>query len=229
MNSKITGLMAVGAMMVSLSAHAQLTSTDNGAAATDANGLMWANTVGVNLGWSTSGVYTDTAQAWVAGLNTSNYGGYNNWMLATGDGSVGANAMSNQLAELFYTDCGNSLGQTTALNNSGRNCTALSALTSVISTPTIFFSGSASILNGGSDTFFWMYQTPASNQGLWTNDTVFSGGGLPLVGLGDALAVRAVSAPEIDPTTAFSGLTLLLGTLVVMGSRRNAHRPLSAQ
>jgi len=42
------------------------------------------------------------------------------------------------------------------------------------------------------------------------------------------LAVRAVSAPEIDPTTAFSGLTLLLGTLVVMGSRRNAHRPLIA-
>jgi hypothetical protein len=190
---------------------------------------MWANTVGTNLGWSTSGVNTDTAQAWVAGLNTSSYGGYNDWMLATGDGSVGANAMSNQLGELFYTDCGNSLGQTTALNKSGRNCTALSALTSVISTPTIFFSGSASILNGGSDTFFWMYQTPASNQGLWTNDTVFSGGGLPLVGLGDALAVRAVSAPEIDPTTAFSGLTLLLGTLVVMGSRRNAHRPFIAQ
>lgn len=228
MNSKITGLMAVGAMVASVSAHAQLTSTGNGAAATDANGLMWANTVGINLGWSASGVYTDTAQAWVAGLNTSNYGGYNDWMLATGDGSVGANAMSNQLGELFYTDCGNSLGQTTALNKSGRNCTALSALTSVMSTPTIFFSGSASILNGGSDTFFWMYQTPASNQGLWTNDTVFSGGGLPLVGLGDALAVRAVSAPEIDPTTAFSGLTLLLGTLVVMGSRRNAHQPLSA-
>jgi hypothetical protein len=215
MNRQIRGLLAVAAMVVSLSAHAQLISTDNGAAATDGNGLMWANTVGIDLGWSTSGVYTDTAQAWVASLNARDYGGYNDWRLATGDGSVGANTMTNQLGELFYTDCGNSVGQSTGLNNAGKNCTALSTLNRAISTPSLIFSGTAApAFESGGDTAFWVFGTPTSAQVPWTNDTAFLGN----VGRGDALAVR--EAPEIDPASAASGLTLLLGGMAVLRGRR---------
>src|SRR5258708_28099097 len=74
MNRRILGLLAVAAMGCSLSANAQLTSADNGAAATDTHGLMWANTVGTNLTWSSTGA-AGNAQAWVAGLNASDDGG----------------------------------------------------------------------------------------------------------------------------------------------------------
>jgi len=90
------------------------------------NGLMWANTVGLNLSWSSTGA-AGSVQGWVAGLNASDYGGYNDWTLATGNGSVGANTMTNQLGELFYTDCGNSVGTSTVFNKPGKKCTALSA------------------------------------------------------------------------------------------------------
>jgi len=218
MNRRLLGLLAVAAMGCSLSAYAQLKSADNGAAATDANGLMWANTVGTNLSWSSTGA-AGSAQSWVAGLNASHYGGVNNWTLATGDGSVRANTMTNQLGELFYTDCGNSpssSGNLSVLNNPGKKCTALSALNKVIGTPDIFFSGSAySRLTG----YWWVYETPGSFQNLWNNDTNFNG----MVGIGDALAVRKVTAaPEIDPASAASGLALLLGTLAVLRGRRTS-------
>jgi hypothetical protein len=215
MNRQIRRLVAVAAMVVSLSAHAQLTSADNGAAATDRSGLMWANTVGIDLGWSASGVNTNTAQAWVTSLNTSHYGGYNDWRLATGDGSVGANTTSNQLGELFYTDCGNSVGQSTVLNNAGKKCGALSTLNSAISTPSLIFSSTAApAFQSGGDTAFWVFGSANSSQMPWTNDTVFQG----KVGLGDALAVR--ETPEIDPASAASGVTLLLGCVAVLRGRR---------
>jgi hypothetical protein len=214
MNTTILRLGAA-AMLASLSAHAQLTSVDNGAAAIDGHGLMWANTVGINLSWSATGA-AGSAQAWVASLNTSDYGGYNNWTLATGNGSAGANRMTNQLGELFYTDCGNSPGTPSVFNNPARKCSALSVVNSVISTPTLFFSNS---LYGTKccniyDTYWWVYQTPTSGQQPWNYDTNFG----PLVGLGDALAVRAT--PEIDPTSVGSALTLLVGSLAVLRGRR---------
>lgn len=218
MNKAPLVLLAVAAMVVSTHARAQLKSADHGSAVTDSNGLMWANAVGTLLSWSPT-AEAGSAQAWVAGLNASDYGGFNDWMLATGDGSVPANATTNQLGELFYTDCGNSVGTASVLNNPGKNCTALSALGSVISTPSIFFSASTDpVIGSPIDSVFWAYQTPGSIQVPWTNDTVFSGGGLPLVGLGDALAVRA--APEIDPSSAASGLALLFGSLAVLRGRR---------
>jgi hypothetical protein len=206
--------LGAAAMLASLSAHAQLTSADNGAAAIDRNGLMWANTVGTNLSWSATGA-AGSAQAWVASLNTRRYGGYNDWTLASGNGSAGANKTTNQLGELFYSDCGNSLGTTSVLNNPGRKCTALSAVNSVISTPSIFFSNS---LYGTKccniyDTYWWAYLTPTSTQQAWNFDTNFG----PVVGLGDALAVRSV--PEIDPTSIGSGLALLVGSLAVLRGR----------
>jgi hypothetical protein len=218
MNDRILRLLAVGAMAVSLSAHAQLMSADNGAAATDRNGLMWANTVGIDLGWSSTGA-AGTAQAWIASLNASDYGGYRDWTLATGNGSVGPNAMTNQLGELFYTDCGNSLSTPSVLNNPGKKCTALSALNRVVSDNIFFSSSKYAPLQG----YWWVYETPISYQNLWNNDTVFVGRDGPLVGIGDALAVRRVTAaPEIDATSAASGLTLLLGGLLVLRGRRRA-------
>ncbi len=220
MNRQILGWLAFAAMVPSLS-QAQLASVDNGAAAVDGNGLMWANTVGVDLSWSSTGG-AGSAQGWIASLNADNYGGYNNWTLATGDGSVAANSTSNELGDLFYSDCGNSSGSATVFSNPGKNCGALSAVRSVIGTPSIFFSSSPdAALNHPSplaDFFFWTYTTPNSLQQPWTDDTQFSGGGLPLVGLGDALAVR--EAPEISAFSAGGNLTLLLGALAVLCAGR---------
>ena len=216
MNKALLVLLAVAAMVRSMNAHAQLKTADHGSAVTDSNGLMWANTVGTLLSWSPTGE-AGSAQAWVAGLNASDYGGFNDWTLATGDGSVGANTTTNQLGELFYADCGNSVGAASVLNNAGRNCTALSSLNSLIDTPSIFFSASVDpSLSNPFERSFWAYQTPSSVQVPWTNDTAFIG----LVGLGDALAVRA--APEIDPSSAASGLALLFGSLAVLRGRRTA-------
>ena len=88
-------------------------------------------------------------------------------------------------------------------------------MNSVISAPTLFFSGSlygtacCNIYN----TYWWVYQTPTSGQQAWNFDTNFG----PIVGLGDALAVRAV--PEMDPTSIVSGLALLIGSLAVLRGR----------
>jgi len=220
MNRTILGLLTVGAMAASLSAQAQLTSVDHGAAAIDGHGLMWANTVGTDLTWSPTGA-AGSAQAWIAGLNASDYGGYNNWTLATGNGSAGANTMTNQLGQLFYTDCGNSVGTPSVLNRAGKNCTALSNVNSAItSSPigSIFFSGSlyGTVCCNIYQTYWWVYQTPTSRQQAWNFDTNFG----TQVGTGDALAVR--KAPEIDPASAASGLTLLLGALAVLRGRRTS-------
>ena len=119
MSRAIVGMLVVAAMMGSLSARAQLASTDHGAAATDVNGLMWANTVGTNLSWSPTGD-AGSAQAWITNLNATNYGGFNDWTLASGNGAVGANTMTNQLGELFYSDCGNAVGSASVLSKAGK-------------------------------------------------------------------------------------------------------------
>ena len=213
MNRAIPEFLAVAAMVASMSAHAQLISADHGAAVTDTNGLMWANIVGTDLSWSSTAA-TGSAQAWITSLNAVDYGGYNDWTLASGTGSVGANTLTNQLGELFYTDCGNTSGTSSVLNNTGKNCTAFSALNNAISTPSIFFSSSEYTPLPGQG-YFWVYQTPSSVQEPWNSDTNFNG----MVGVGDALAVRR-AAPEIDPSSAAGGLALLLGSLAVLRGRR---------
>lgn len=219
MSRTILGLIAIAALTTSLNARAS-------SVVTDSNGLMWANTVGINLGWSQSPIYTDTAQAWIAGLNASGYGGYNDWMLATGDGSVAPNTTTNQLGELFYSDCGNSVGSFTTLNHAGKNCTALSAIQNVINADDLSKSMrlnlivSATAYHPLDEQFgqqgFWAYQIDDSSQRVTTTDTLVDG----VVGRGDALAVREVRAPEIDPASATSGFTLLLGGLAVLRGRR---------
>lgn len=230
MNRTALGLIAVAATVFSLSAHAQLKSVDHGAAAVDSNGLMWANTVGIDLGWSPTPItYTDTAQSWVAGLNASHYDGYDDWSLATGDGSFQANTTTNQLGELFYTDCGNSPGSFTTLRNPGENCKALSSLNDVINSvdfdkgPQIILITSASAypaLDDFEQQGYWAYEfngglsSYSSFQRVLTTDTVVNG----FVGRGDAMAVRHV--PEIDPASSASGLALLLGGLAMLRGRR---------
>ena len=140
MNKALLMFLAVSATVCSGNARAQLKSADHGAAVTDTSGLMWANMVGTNLSWSATGG-AGSAQAWVAGLNASDYGGFNDWSLATGDGNVAANTSTNQLGQLFYRDCGNVVGTASVLNNAGKNCTALSNLNSLLGTPSIIFSG----------------------------------------------------------------------------------------
>jgi hypothetical protein len=68
--------------------------------------------------WSSSAAL-GSAQAWVARLNASNYGGYNDWTLPTGDGAYTTNhgnqagwglstdPVKNQLGWLFFNELGN--------------------------------------------------------------------------------------------------------------------------
>jgi hypothetical protein len=227
MRTKIWGF--VTTLLVCASAHAQFASS----VVTDNNGLMWANTVGANVSWgpTSSSPSPDSAQAWIAGLNSSNYGGFDDWSLATGDGNVAPNTTTNQLGELFYADCGNSVGSFTSLNNPGKNCAALSSVQGVINTAAdASFGGpfdlflSASPNHSLDEPFgilgFWGYAIDTSAQVSLTNDTVFHGS----VGRGDALAVRnVIQTPEIDPASVSSALTLVFGGIaVVRGRKRRA-------
>jgi len=101
------GLMTARLLAMSLSARAQLTAVDNGLALEDSAGIMFANTVtGCGAGCSGSlGGPNGGGAAWVATLNAENYGGYNDWSLATGNATVAPNNTTNQLGELFGVDC----------------------------------------------------------------------------------------------------------------------------
>ena len=178
-----------------LVANAQLISTDNGLTATDRNGLMWANTVGIDLLWSSTAAL-GSAQAWVRSLNASSYGGHNDWTLATADGSVGANTTTNQLGQLFYLDCGNSPGGVISLNNAAKDCSALTQLNSVLSNGDGVFPPGYVLFTSGSQIgydfygpTFWVFESEPTGSGYssWDLDVTFWG-----VFGGDALAVRRV-------------------------------------
>jgi hypothetical protein len=226
MNRFLQGLWAVAAVTVSLAAHAQLTSVDGGAAAVDSNGLMWANTLGAQnsesgpLFWSPSGA-AGSAQAWVAGLDASDYGGYSDWSLATGNGTVGANTTTNQISELFNVDCGNLTGTATKFGKPGKSCGALSAVVNAhpmsdIFTSSLFLTSTAIPCSDPSHCFY-AYDTASSSSRFWTGDTNYS----VYSGEGYALAVRKVSAPEVDPKSAVAAFALLLGGLMVVRGRKN--------
>jgi hypothetical protein len=220
MNRQILGLLAVAAMVASVSAHAQLTSVDGGLAVEDSNGLEFASVIGTDVSYSPVSQVAGSAQAWINTLNAENYGGYNNWSLATGNGSVAPNNTTNQLGELFYTDnCATGCSQFTALK------TAINTNMSGVEPGALFFSSSVINfseccgLTPDDQANYWVTIVPGTglgspSQGVWTNDSSY---GLA-VDEGDALAVR--KAPEIDPASAASGLTLLLGGLAVMRGRR---------
>ena len=244
-NRTAVGLLTIVAVLCSTASKAQLKPVDQGAAAIDSHGLMWANTVGIGLSWDPAGE-PGTAQAWIANLNATDYGGFNDWTLPTGDFNVGPNTTTNQLGELFYTDCGNTVGQQTALTIPRNNCRPLSALRPVMNagmgpTPGSGFPGAILI---SSSTFLgqdfpgcnaWaVYDTSNSSQRGWTCDTSFNG----VVGEGDVLAVRlagvkphfaSASTRELVPRSVPepSTFTLLaMGTVgLVLGWWGNRRKP----
>jgi hypothetical protein len=211
-------------VLASITAHAQFTSS----VITDSSGLMWANTLGVRLGESVDGSpQPNTAQAWVASLNAEDYGGYSDWTLPTADIFVSptGNSTTNQLGQLFFNDCSSSggpvlnCGPFTALQVAlDAQQTQPSPVTEILSS-TIF--PSPPLLSGIPDPIFsyGMFLMDRNEETVATNDTSFGASS----GVGDAIAVRHVTpanAPEIDPRSLVSAMTLLLGSVAVMRGRR---------
>jgi hypothetical protein len=218
------GMLAGCAMSFSLCAHAQLVSVDNGAAVEDSSGLMFANTVGTDLRWTQTASQGGT-QGWIASLNAEDYGGYNDWILATADyGSQSPNTTTNQLAQLFNGDCGNVIGTATSFTNSGKNCSAFTAAVNATNVGLGFGDGNPGNMLFFSSSFppgqnppyppedfvFTVYDTQYSQVTGWTGDESYDG----LTGQGDAIAVR--EAPELDPSSAATVFVFLLGGLAVL-------------
>jgi hypothetical protein len=226
-------LLSCVAVLGSSVSWAQLKSVDHGAEVIDSHGLMWANTVGIQLGWNPGGG-PGTAQAWIANLNATDYGGYNNWSLATGNFNVGPNTTSNQLGELFYTDCGNALGTQTSLSHAGKNCGALSALGTAMkvgmglggSSPGDILISSGTYLGPVPPFVSWsVFDTSNSSERYWDSDTIYYG----VTGQADVVAVRHVTAaPELDLSFAATAVTFLLGLLAVLGGRKRTPVKLGA-
>lgn len=87
------------------------------------------------------------------------------------------------------------------------------------------FSGVAKSLDG--DVYDWTFTrtiAPATSSilGDWsgTGTPVVIGSGNGAVELADVMITSAIKAPEIDPTSAASGLTLLVGGLAVLRGRK---------
>jgi hypothetical protein len=116
-------MLMVAFVLSPVAANAQLTAVtvDGDQMVSDATlDVTWADVASPLVSWSASGA-PGSAQAWVASLNTEDYGGYDNWMLATGDptyttGSCGTgcgastSATANQLDYLFINELGNTPG-----------------------------------------------------------------------------------------------------------------------
>jgi hypothetical protein len=223
-----TNLGLWAALLFSLSAHAQLSSVDGGLVVEDSNGLMYANTIGTNLSWL-PGTGPETTAQWVAGLNAEDYGGYNDWTVATADGNDAPNTTTNQLGELFQSDCGNAAGGPISLSNAGKGCTSFTSLVSALQTSPYFGKGDQLFFSSSNyygtccniyTTYWWAYGiTPAySFQAGWDYDTAFEGG----LERADAIAVRG--APEIDVASAAGALALLIGSLVLFADRRRLEK-----
>jgi hypothetical protein len=215
-------------VLASISAHAQFTSS----VITDSSGLMWANTLGTHLGESVDGSpQPDSAQAWVASLNAENYGGYSDWTLPTADifSSPVGNSTTNQLGQLFFNDCSNTGGP---VINCGPFTAVQAAIDATHTSPNPFIEilsstifPSPPLLSGIPDPIFsfGMYLMDRNEETIATTDTSFGG----FTGEGDEVAVRHVTpanAPEIDPRSLGSALTLLMGCVMVMRGSRVVYR-----
>jgi hypothetical protein len=208
MNNALKSLCAVTVMMISISAHAALVSV------TQDGGLMVSDSA-LNVTWAdtapSSPVNWPGAQAWVASLNTADYGGYNNWTLATGDGTyttgfathgygLGASTSgtANQLGYLFINELGNTPGS--IVTNFGPFTTLMAN--------EVYWSGSAYEYNPGNA---WNYDTHDSVQGDAFDTTSDFG----------ALAVRSGDTPVPLPAAAWLLLSGL-GGLGLFGRKRRA-------
>jgi hypothetical protein len=216
------GLWMLVVTFAASSAHAQLTSLDGGVVLEDNSGLVVANTIGTGLDWL-SGTDIETTAQWDASLNAEDYGGYNDWTVATGIGTDAPNTTTNQLAQIFQTDCGNAAGGliTTA------GCSSFTSLTTALQGESprppgyqIFFSSS---LYGTAccdiySTYWWAYITePAlSSQAPWNFDTDLAG----RLEDADAIAVREANpAPELNLSNLAGALLFLLASFAVAMDR----------
>jgi hypothetical protein len=227
MNMKFLGLLA--ALAISFNAHAQLTTVDNGLALEDKDGLMFANTVtGCGGGCSgTLGGPNGSGAAWVATLNAEDYGGYSNWTLATGNSTFAPNNTTNQLGQLLGVDCAtfsNCLPFTSMISNIAPQVGG-GVITFGSSSVAPYVPGCGEGAACGSTYYIYNLVTNPgfgkSGPGILTFDTE------PFYEV--TLAVRdVVAAPEINPASAASGLTLLLGGLAVLRGRRKVFDNVSA-
>jgi hypothetical protein len=157
------------------------------------------------------------AQAWVHYLDATNYLGSNQWALPRTVNSPSSccypsgapglpSQSSSQLAELFYGELGQHLGTDISFtHNANYN------LFSNIPDPGILWSGTEA--------------GPGEAWGFYTDEGFQAG--TPENYLVDALAVSpgdddAVAAPEIDPSSAASGVALLVGVLLVLRGRKRS-------
>jgi hypothetical protein len=106
-------LLAAVALSVGLlsaaTANATLTVVDGGQLVADSvANITWLANANMNgqMTW-------DQAQSWIKSLNTTDYLGYNHWMLPSADPSCGFNfnCTGSQMGELFYTEGGLSAGE----------------------------------------------------------------------------------------------------------------------
>jgi hypothetical protein len=205
MNNALKGIFAITVMMSSMSAHAALVSVtqDGGLMVSDSSlNVTWADTA------PSSPVNWSGAQAWVAGLNSADYGGYSNWTLATGDGTyttgfgtygygsgASTSGTANQLGYLFINELG---------NTPFSSVTKFGPFTTLI-TNVVYWSGS---LDG---TNVWNYDASDSVQGDAFGPTSYF----------DALAVRSGDTPVPLPAAAWLLLSGL-GGLGLFGRKRKA-------
>jgi hypothetical protein len=183
---------------------------------------MFATDIGSGLTWL-AGTGTETIAQWVGSLNAEDYGGYNDWSVATGAGTDAPNTTTNQLGELFQTDCGNAARSVLGCSSFSSLEAALNANRAGALGSQLFYSSSLSSATCCNiyTTSWWAYiSEPApigSYQAPWNYDTALEG----RLENADAIAVRnAWSAPELDPTLLTSAATLLLGGLAIRSGRR---------
>jgi hypothetical protein len=124
MRTRITAAAGTGLLLMGSVAKADLIPvTSDGVMLIDDSSLnvTWVADTSLSgmVDWSSSAA-PGSAQAWVASLNASNYGGYNKWTLPTGDGRYSTDGVytharwgkstdpvKNQLGWLFFNELGN--------------------------------------------------------------------------------------------------------------------------
>jgi hypothetical protein len=172
------------ALLAAVNANASLTSQGSPGAQTvldSTAGLVWADTASPSTGvfWDASGS-TGSAQAWIASLNSANYGGINTWALPT----------LTQL-ESIYTDLGNTLGRpantTSGTTQANLVTTPFTTLSATLASDTLgtVWAGSLSSVNNNTEDLHFFGGNQGSTASIGSTGYFYA-----------AMAVAAVPEPE---------------------------------